>query len=435
MPGSPPIGGGAPSHDRTMNTPAPSPSQLTDLKIDRTQPPPRSRWSRWRWPGVLVALVALGVLWYAVPRGESVQTASVVSSTPSQQHVVLTASGYVVAQRRASVASKATGRLVALYVREGSRVKQGEVMARLDPSDVMAAMAAAQAGVRQAEVGVRQAQVELTNAQAELKRSQGLQAQGFISPQAVDAAQTRVRAAMAAVQAAQAGVVSAQAQVKVQQVNEDFTEIRAPFDGVVLVKNANEGDIITPFSNAAGSQGAVVTMADMSTLEVEADVSEGSLSQVRVGQPVEIMLDALPGVRFMGQVGGIVPTVDRAKATVMTKVRFQKLDDRVLPEMSAKVSFLSRPITDADQQTVLAVNPQALQLRDGVQVVWRLQPGPEGQTEHTTAEPVAVKVGRKLGEVTEVTPLQAGALKTGQKVVLNPSARLKAGSPVVQAQP
>lgn len=418
-----------------MNSPAPSPSQLTDLKIDRTQPPPRSRWSRWRWPGVLVALVALGVLWYTVPRGESVQTVSVVSSTPSQQHVVLTASGYVVAQRRASVASKATGRLVALYVREGSRVKQGEVMARLDPSDVMAAMAAAQAGVRQAEVGVRQAQVELTNAQAELKRSQGLQAQGFISPQAVDAAQTRVRAAMAAVQAAQAGVVSAQAQVKVQQVNEDFTEIRAPFDGVVLVKNANEGDIITPFSNAAGSQGAVVTMADMSTLEVEADVSEGSLSQVRVGQPVEIMLDALPGVRFMGQVGGIVPTVDRAKATVMTKVRFQKLDDRVLPEMSAKVSFLSRPITDADQQTVLAVNPQALQLRDGVQVVWRLQPGPEGQTEHATAEPVAVKVGRKLGEVTEVTPLQAGALKTGQKVVLNPSARLKAGSPVVQAQP
>ncbi len=422
-----------------MNTPAPaqapSPSQLTDLKIDRTQTPPRSRWSRWRWPGLLAALLLLGVLWYTVPRGDSVQTVSVVSSTPSQQHVVLTASGYVVAQRRASVASKATGRLVALYVREGSRVKQGEVMARLDPSDVMAAMAAAQAGVRQAEVGVRQAQVELTNAQAELKRSQGLQAQGFISPQAVDAAQTRVRAAMASVQAAQAGVVSAQAQVKVQQVNEDFTEIRAPFDGVVLVKNANEGDIITPFSNAAGSQGAVVTMADMSTLEVEADVSEGSLSQVRVGQPVEIMLDALPGVRFMGQVGGIVPTVDRAKATVMTKVRFQKLDDRVLPEMSAKVSFLSRPITQADQQPVLAVNPQALQLRDGVQVVWRLQPGPEGQAEHTTAEPVAVKVGRKLGEVTEVTPLQAGALKTGQKVVLNPSARLKPGNPVVQAQP
>jgi len=410
-------------------------TRLNDLKIDRTQPAPRLGWSRWRWPGLMFAVVAVGVLWYAVPQAESVQTVSVVSSTPSQQHVVLTASGYVVAQRRASVASKATGRLVALYVREGSRVKRGEVMARLDPSDVVAAMAAAQAGVRQAEVGVRQAQVELTNAQAELKRSQGLQAQGFISPQAVDAAQTRVRAATASVQAAQAGVVSAQAQVKVQQVNEDFTEIRAPFDGVVLVKNANEGDIITPFSNAAGSQGAVVTMADMSTLEVEADVSEGSLSQVRPGQPVEIMLDALPGVRFMGQVGGIVPTVDRAKATVMTKVRFQKLDDRVLPEMSAKVSFLSRPITDADQQTVLAVNPQALQLREGAQVVWRVQPGPEGQTEHTTAEPVTVKVGRQLGDVTEVTPLQAGALKTGQKVVLNPSARLKPGSPVVQAQP
>ena len=119
-------------------------TRLNDLKIDRTQSVTRSGWSRWRWPGLMLAAVAVGVLWYAVPQAESVQTVSVVSSTPSQQHVVLTASGYVVAQRRASVASKATGRLVALYVREGSRVKRGEVMARLDPSDVVAAMAAAE---------------------------------------------------------------------------------------------------------------------------------------------------------------------------------------------------------------------------------------------------------------------------------------------------
>ena len=215
----------------------------------------------------------------------------------------------------------------------------------------------AEAGLRQAEAGLRQAQVEQANADAELARSRSLQAQAFVSAQAVDAAQRRAdaaRASAASAQAtiaqAQASVGQAQAQLKVQRVNEDYALIRAPFDGVVLVKNANVGDIITPFSSAAGTQGAVVTMADMSTLEVEADVSEGNLAKARTGQPVEITLDALPDARFRGNVVGIVPTVDRAKATVMTKIRFEKLDPRILPEMSAKVTILSQPASDADQQ-------------------------------------------------------------------------------------
>ena len=413
----------------------PQPSALSKLKIDRSaQAPVRKKSNLTPW--VLVGALALGAGAYVwMPRATEVSTTSVVLSTPSQQYVQLTASGYVVAQRRSAVASKASGRLIELNVREGSKVKRGELLARLDGSDIQAAILGAEAAVLQAEANHKQLWVQLINARAETARARSLEGQGFISPQMVDTTVSKNKAAFAAAAAGQAALEQARAQLKAQKVALDYTEIRAPFDGVVLVKNANVGDIITPMSSAAGAQGAVVTMADMSTLEVEADVSEGNLSKAQVGQPVEIVLDALPGMRFKGRVSGIVPTVDRAKATVMTKVRFQKLDDRVLPEMSAKVSFLSRPITDADQQTVLAVNPQALQLRDGVQVVWRLQPGPEGQTEHTTAEPVAVKVGRPLGDVTEVTPLQAGALKTGQKVVLNPSARLKPGSPVVQAQP
>ncbi|HET6787952.1 MAG TPA: efflux RND transporter periplasmic adaptor subunit, partial [Aquabacterium sp.] len=270
-----------------MTTPADGASPLNRLSIDRG--PTASGRRPWPvgWIVLGVVLLIAAVAWWLSPRAIPVQITAVVTSTPSQQYVDLTASGYVVAQRRAAVASKATGRLVELHVREGSTVRKGEVIARLDASDVQASMAAAEASVRQAEAGVRQAEVELTNALAELKRSQGLQAQGFISPQAVDAVQTRAQAARASVQAAQAAVRAAQAQVKVQQVNEDFTAIRAPFDGVVLVKNANVGDIITPFSNAAGSQGAVVTMADMSTLEVEADVSESSVGKARVGQPVE----------------------------------------------------------------------------------------------------------------------------------------------------
>ena len=137
----------------------------------------------------------------------------------------------------------------------------------------------------------------------------------------------------------------AEANARNAEVAVDYTQIRAPFDGVILSKSANVGDMVTPFSSAADSKGAVVTMADMSTLEVEADVSESSLAKIRVGQPCEITLDALPGERFRGRISRMVPTVDRAKATVMTKVQFEAIDPRVLPEMSAKVSFLSQDVT------------------------------------------------------------------------------------------
>ncbi|NBD20432.1 efflux RND transporter periplasmic adaptor subunit [Aquabacterium fontiphilum] len=412
----------------------PSSSSLNTLRIDRSAPAARRR-RPWGWLA-LGGAVAVGVLaWLLSPKVTPVQTTAVVTAAASQQHVLLTASGYVVAQRRAAVASKATGRLVELHVREGSAVRQGELIARIDASDVQAAIVAAEAAVRQAEAGVRQAEVELANAQAEVVRSKGLQAQGFVSPQAVDAVQTRANAAQAAVASAQAGLAAARAQVKVQQVARDFTEIRAPFDGVVLVKNANVGDVITPLSSAAGTQGAVVTMADMTTLEVEADVSEGSLSQARIGQPVEITLDALPGVRFIGQVGSIVPTVDRAKATVTTKVRFNQLDPRVLPEMSAKVAFLAQPITAADQQPLLAVPPGALAQHAGQPVVWRIVTEGAGDAARMTVQPVRVKPGRKLGEVQEVTPEPADALKSGDKVVLQPGAALEPGSRVRPAQP
>jgi RND family efflux transporter MFP subunit len=429
----------------TTDAAKPSVSALSQLRIDRGASdavPQRRRW----WPAALAALSVLGaVAWWLAPKPVVVQTAAVVSSTPSQQFVQLTASGYVVAQRRAAVASKATGRLIELNVREGSVVKQGQLIARLDASDVRAAIVAAEAGVRQAEAGVRQAEVELANAEAELVRSQGLQAQGFISPQAVDAVQTRAKAARAALASSKAVLEVARAQVGVQRVAEDFTEIRAPFDGVVLVKNANVGDIITPLSSAAGTQGAVVTMADMRTLEVEADVSEGSLSKARIGQPVEIMLDALPGVRFMGEVGGLVPTVDRAKATVTVKVRFSKLDERILPEMSAKVNFLSQAITVADQQPVLAVPPRALHEVDGRTVLWRVRAGQKaGQKDADAArsevEPVPVKAGRTLGDVREVQALDAAAstssasaLRAGDKVVVESARALKAGDRIQAA--
>lgn len=409
----------------TMNE-AVKPSALSQLKIDRGgMTPGKKKINLWPWALAALAIGGAAAYYYAFPHQTEVKVTTVVTSTPSQQFVELTASGYVVAQRRSAVASKAAGRLVELNVREGSRVKKDELIARLDSSDVSAAILGAEAAVHQAQAQVQQTKVQLINARAELARARSLQDQGFLSPQAVDQALTRNKAAFAAHMGSEAALAQARAQVKGQQVAKDYTEIRAPFDGVVLVKNANIGDIITPMSSAAGAQGAVVTMADMDTLEVEADVSESSLSKARPGQPVEITLDALPDARLKGKVSGIVPTVDRAKATVMTKIQFEKLDPRVLPEMSAKVSFLSQPITAADQQPVLAVNPGAIAERDGATVVYRLI-NKDGQD---TVEAIPVRAGRKIGDLREI----AGAVRPGDKLVLDPAKELKPGARVSTA--
>ncbi len=413
----------------------PTPTRPRLAALNKTSAPPRRRRARWVWLGVGVAALAT-VAALSLNRTPEVQTASVLSAWPSAQYAQLTASGYVVAQRRAAVSSKATGRLLELRVREGSTVKAGELIGRLDASDVLAAVVAAQAGQRQAEAGLqqtqallRQAQVEQGNADAELQRALGLQAQGFVSAQTVDAARRRADAAAAGVASAQAGIAAARgavavaaAQVGVQAVNRANTEIRAPFDGVVLVKNANVGDMITPFSSAAGAQGAVVTIADMATLEVEADVSEANVGKVKLDMPVEITLDALPGVRFAGSVARIVPTVDRAKATVMTKVRFERIDPRVLPEMSAKVVLLSQRPAAADMAPVLAVNPKAVVQRDGRPTVLRL----DGEV----LQALPVTPGRTLGDALEIT---GADLKAGDRLVLSPADALVQGSRVTVA--
>ena len=409
----------------------PAPPALSQLRIDRSAPLQRRRR---RWPWVLAVLVLAAAAAAALlPRKTEVQATTVLAAYPSQQFAELSASGYVVAQRRAAVASKGTGRLIELRVREGSVVKQGDLIGRLDATDVQAAVAASQSGVLQAQAGkaqavaaLGQARAELANAELELQRQQDLKAQGFVSPQAVDGAERRLAVArsalatqQAAINTAQAGIAQSQTQVRVQQVNQANTEIRAPFDGVVLVKNANVGDMITPFSSASGTSGAVVTMADLRTLEVEADVSESNVARIKPEQPVEITLDALPELRLRGNVSRIVPTVDRAKATVMTKIRFEKLDPRILPEMSAKVSFLSRPATAEDQKPVIAINPKAMRTRDGKVVVFRLA----GET----VEAVAVTAGRKIGDLQELT---GGTLKSGERLVLSPGDKLAAGAKV-----
>jgi RND family efflux transporter MFP subunit len=400
-----------------------SADDLSKLRIDRTLAPIQSRRQRkWWWLAALVVIAAGGAAWFVFsPRVVSVQTTPIVTTYPSQQFVVLNSSGYVVAQRKAAISSKASGRLEWLGVAEGSRVKAGDVIARLDARDLAAQLESANASIKVARAAIEQAEAESRDAASSLRRTQDLLKQKFVSQSALDTAQARADRAVAGVASAKAGVAVAQANARNAQVAVDYTNIRAPFDGIILSKSANVGDMVTHFSSAADSKGAVVTMADMSTLEVEADVSESSLSKITVGQPSEITLDALPDVRFRGKVSRIVPTVDRAKATVMTKVRFEAIDPRVLPEMSAKVSFLSQPVTAEQQKPLTAVHPDALAPRDGKTVVFVVRDG-------KTAE-VAVTPGRKIGDLTAIT----GEVKTGEKAVLKPGLELIAGVQVKAA--
>lgn len=391
---------------------------LSRLKIDRTLAPVRSRRRRrWLWLAVLALIVIGAGAWYVVrPHAIVVPTTTIVTVFPSQQFVVLNSTGYVVAQRKAAIASKASGRLEWLGVAEGSRVKAGDVIARLDARDVKAQQESAAANVQVARASLEQAQAENRDAAASLKRTQDLIAQKFVSASSLDQAKARADRAVAGVASAKAALAAAEANARNASVAVDYTLIRAPFDGVILSKSANVGDLVTPFSSAADSKGAVVSMADMSTLEVEADVSESSLSKIRVGQPCEITLDALPDARFLGTVARIVPTVDRAKATVMTKVHFDAIDPRVLPEMSAKVSFLSQPVTAEQQQPLTAVVAGALTVREGRTVLYAVR--------DDKAVEVTVTPGRKLGGLTAIS----GDVKNGEKVVVDPSPDLKTGA-------
>ncbi len=403
---------------------SPASSDIARLRIDRSLAPIRaSRRRRWSWIVGLGAIAVAGAAWYALhPRAIPVQSTAVVTSYPSQQFVVLNATGYVVAQRKAAIASKATGRLEWLGVAEGSRVKAGEVIARLDNRDVVAQAQSAEANVRAVRAALAQAQAEDWEAATALKRNQDLLARSFVSESAVDTAKARADRAAAGVANAKAAISVAEANARNAQVAVDYTQIRAPFDGVIVSKSANVGDMVTPFSSAADSKGAVVNMADMSTLEVEADVSESSLGKIKAGQPCEITLDALPDTRFRGRVSRMVPTVDRAKATVMTKVQFDVIDPRILPEMSAKVSFLSQEVTAAQQQPRLAVSPDALLTRGGGDVLFAIRDG--------KAVEVRVVRGEKIGDLVAI----AGDVRSGEKAVLKPPADLQSGALLEVAQ-
>ena len=406
-------------------------ASLSRLAIDRSAAAsPRRRrplWKRW-WLWALVVVLVLGA-GFAI-RGSraplAVEIATVAAAYPSSSVAVLNATGRVSAARRASVSSKGTGRLEWLGVQEGQMVKEGDVIARLENRDVAAQREQAAAQTQAARANLAQGQAELDDALAALRRAQDLAKQNFISGAALDTAQARYNKARATIDTLKAQINVALANERAAGVGYDQTLIRAPFTGIVLTKSANVGDIVTPFSSAAGTTGAVVTMADMETLEVEADVSESSIARIRVGQPAEIQLDAFPELRLRGEVSRIVPTVDRSKATLLVKVSFIERDTRVLPDMSAKIAFLSRTLTPDERKPVPAVRADAVVKRDGRDVVYVVTKDDKGDAERVKAQPVTV--GSKVGDLVRIN------LEPGTRVVSSPPERLADGAAVTAAK-
>jgi len=393
-------------------------TDLTSLRIDRSAPTGGSS-RKFRalrkivgWL-VVITLIGGGFLLlkdYFNP-GLEVQLVTASLTSPALANAVLTASGYVVARRKAAVASKGTGTLVYLGVEEGDRVKKGQVIARLEDADVAAAL-------QRAKENLRVEEADLKDAKQSLERQRILVKGGFVAQAEFDAAEARYNRVVATIDAAKSAVKEAEVAV-------ENTRIVAPFDGTVLKKNADVGEIVAPLAGAASSRAAVVTIADMSSLEVEADVSEANITRVSSDQSCEIRLDAYPEQSYRGAVSKIVPTADRAKATVLVKIRFANYDQRVLPEMSAKITFLAKSLGDnaATAKLLLTVPAAAVAERNGRQVVYQLK------GDHAVEIPVTV--GQRIGALIEIK----NGLKEGDKIIGKIGETLRAGAKVAVKNP
>ena len=286
---------------------------------------------------------------------------------------------------------------------EGDNVKKGQVIARLDDSDVVATL-------QRTRENLRLAEADLHDAQQSLERTRVLLKRGMVAQADFDTAEARYNRVVATIDAAKFAIREAEVAV-------DNMRIVAPFDGTVLKKNADVGEIVAPLAGAASSKAAVVTIADMLSLEVEADVSEANITRVKTQQNCEIALDAYPQQRYPGFVAKIVPTADRSKATVLVKIRFKSYDQRVLPEMSAKITFLAPDavVTETSNRAVLTVPAVAVANRNGRAVVF--------QVKDDLAVEVPVVVGQSLGSLVEIKQ----GLKEGEKVVAKVDDRIKPG--------
>ncbi|HWW93640.1 MAG TPA: efflux RND transporter periplasmic adaptor subunit [Vicinamibacteria bacterium] len=388
---------------------------LASLKIDRERPAV----SPWRWPLLLFipVILGLGVLYafrarqaFSAPEVETVRPTVVRSGEASPGAPVLTASGYVVARRKAVVSAKIQGRLAELKVEEGSRVREGEVIARLESEDYAAQIERARAALQHAEA-------DLAENQRQLRLSEKLARDLVVSEDTLEANRSRVRLAEAALSQAKADLSYAEATFQ-------FTQIRAPFTGVVVKKMAEVGESVAPIPpgvNISTASGAIVALADLDTLEVEADVSESNVAKLGANQPAEVTVEAFPERRYKAVLRQVIPTADRTKATVQVKVTILDKDKDLKPEMSAKATFLepTKPRTASEPaEAVITIPKEAVASRDGKTLVFEVRQG------KVRAQAVVVGLERQ-GQV-----VVREGLAGGETLVARPPEAMKDGDAV-----
>jgi len=404
---------------------------MTDLKDDlaalRIQREPE-RYGGRRWTGwiILVVLVAVAgggaYYWTTTERPLEVEVATVSARAAGAQAVVLNASGYVTARRRATVSSKITGKVVEVNVEEGMAVREGQILARLDDSSIRASLALAEAQAGAARQAVRESEVRLAEARLTLNRSMQLAADKLVTQAEVDRAQAEVQSLEARIAASREQTIVADRQVELARTNLDDTIIRAPFSGIAISKNAQPGEMISPMS-AGGSftRTGICTLVDMTSLEIEVDVNESYIGRVSTGQGVTAVLDAYPDWQIPARVITAVPTADRQKATVLVRIGFNELDPRILPDMGVKVTFLR----EADESAPAASRPVSLAPKaalrtDGDRTIAFVVRA------DNTVERRAVTTGGTDGDRIEIL----AGLNAGDRVVVSPPPQLAEGAAV-----
>jgi RND family efflux transporter MFP subunit len=404
---------------------------LGQLRIDRSEPP-RAPIARRTWiiaAGVVLALVAAAGAWLAF----STRAVATVHVAPAQAiggaagTSVLDATGYVTARRQATVSAQITGTVAAVLIEEGDHVKEGQVIGRLEDTAQRAALAQAQAQLHSAQALLQQAQAQLAQNQRDVKRNEDLVQRKLVSEQAVELSRTQVETQTAQVEAQRKQIDLAEANVRSAQVQLDYCTVRAPFTGVVIAKAAQVGEIISPLSAGGGfTRTGIGTLVDMESLEVEVDVNEAYINRVEPGQRVESVLNAYPDWRIPSHVIAIIPTADRSKATVKVRIGLDVKDNRIVPDMGVRVSFLEA--ADAARETherphgVLV--PTGAVRKDGDQDVVFVLQGHRAQRR-------VVSLGGTSGDSRQ---LLAG-VSPGEAVIVEAPADLKDGAAVSEAKP
>ena len=396
---------------------------LSGLRIDERARGNQGGRNAWRIVAfvVLALVVVIIVLVATRTRVPVVEVAAARPGGESAATALLNASGYVTPRRRATVAAKITARVVDVYVDEGMVVTEGQVLARLDDADAQRRLLAVRTQRDATAAQIRSLEVNLANAEREFRRQEDLEKRGYSSTQDLDTARTTAESLRAQIAATKEEVRAADAQIAVAQQDVDNCTVRAPFAGVVVSKDAQRGEMVSPISAGGGfTRTGIATIVDMNSIEIEVDVNESYIARVEPGQRVEAVLDAYPDWRIPAKVRTVIPTADRQKATVKVRISFDKLDPRILPDMGVKVSFLAgeqpagqakaRAIVPRDAVSEAGGKAAVLVYRDGRLERRAVTLGNAG------AADVEVMAGLSAGE--EVVVKGPAGLRDGQRVKL-----------------